>query len=196
MLARTILLLTVAAVAVDVAAAAVTCEEFTITGKGLCTDTITTKQCHDKDLMSVADTVALQEAASELMTADLCKAAQELACSDSTLTPVSSYCDKNGAYCASQKVGVNMYACSADADCDQTTMLVKNPKKMCCSAVRSGMTDVCDGYDSTMVDLAVDLSKELDLCADSDCASGASSLSISMALPAVLAAFSMLFARF
>mmetsp|Transcript_26460 Transcript_26460/g.61310 ORF Transcript_26460/g.61310 Transcript_26460/m.61310 type:complete len:192 (+) Transcript_26460:56-631(+) len=191
MLFRSVLLLAVAAVAVDAAA---TCESITIKGSGLCTNDITEMVCVP-DGQTAAAYKTVMETGAALMDQSFCELAQS-GCVG-TLSKNADYCKTNGGMCTYMHVGMKVNnICSTAADCGAFGSL-KTPKKVCCSTARNSYEAICTGYDAAGLDALVDAEKALGTCDDSSsCISGAASLSVSTALPAILAAFAMLFARF
>mmetsp|Transcript_9603 Transcript_9603/g.23678 ORF Transcript_9603/g.23678 Transcript_9603/m.23678 type:complete len:195 (+) Transcript_9603:59-643(+) len=193
MLFRTVLLLTVAAASVNGQA----CESVTWTGAGICPGSQTKKLCIPTVYADAAayGTALNDMASTTLMTKAQCETAQTLECGLMPgLSANSDYCKDNGGMCTDDMIAVEMaMSCSAASDCDSISR--KTFKMMCCSTMRNQATRVCSGYDDSTLDTLVDLAKSLGSCSDDDCVSGASSLSISMALPALLAFFAMFFSR-
>mmetsp|Transcript_3544 Transcript_3544/g.8549 ORF Transcript_3544/g.8549 Transcript_3544/m.8549 type:complete len:210 (+) Transcript_3544:53-682(+) len=102
MLFRSVLLLAVAAVAVDAAA---TCESITIKGSGLCTNDITEMVCVP-DGQTAAAYKTVMETGAALMDQSFCELAQS-GCVG-TLSKNADYCKTNGGMCTYMHVGMKV----------------------------------------------------------------------------------------
>jgi len=149
------------------------------------------------DGVAAADYVTQLETQSAGSTKAACETAATAECVAIGGTFKSGYCADNGSGCDYDlQRAKQALSCTAAADCSGIGGLRTTAAKTCCGDYRGKIGNMCEGVDSLVTDLAEDLSKDLGVCAETDCISGASSLSISMALPALLAGLSMLFARF